>query len=180
MSIQHFNRTIDTWIKEVDRYDFKQLSAKPAPHQWSMGQLYMHLLEDTKFYIDQIEICLSNNVHENEGPSVDGKAMLANNDFPDEALEGAPSNVFIPQPEGKAQLFRDMLNLKAQMNRVAIMMSKSVFKGKTRHPGLGYFSAQDWLQFAEMHLRHHFRQKKRIDVFLRQTENESAEGARSS
>ncbi|HET9487007.1 MAG TPA: DinB family protein [Chryseosolibacter sp.] len=177
MSIQDFNHTIDTWIKELDRYDYKRLCAKPAPHGWSMGQLYMHLLEDTKFYMEQIEICVSSNEHENEEPSADGKTMLANNDFPNAVLEGAPSNAFIPQPENKDQLLRDMLNLKAEMNRVSIRMSKSPFKGKTRHPGLDYFNARDWLQFAEMHLRHHFRQKKRIDDFLRQTENGSAEGA---
>jgi hypothetical protein len=38
--------------------------------------------------------------------------------------------------------------------------------GKTRHPGLLYFSALEWLRFAEMHMRHHFRQKKRIDEAL--------------
>jgi hypothetical protein len=36
-------------------------------------------------------------------------------------------------------------------------------KGKTRHPGLLFFSALEWLRFTEMHMRHHFRQKKRID-----------------
>jgi hypothetical protein len=39
-------------------------------------------------------------------------------------------------------------------------------RGKAGHPGLGYFSAAEWLQFAEMHLRHHFRQKERLDVAL--------------
>ncbi|HEV9036934.1 MAG TPA: hypothetical protein VGQ51_09945 [Puia sp.] len=38
--------------------------------------------------------------------------------------------------------------------------------GKTRHPGLHYFNSLEWLQFAEMHMRHHFRQKKRIDACL--------------
>jgi hypothetical protein len=26
-----------------------------------------------------------------------------------------------------------------------------------------FFNAPEWLQFAEMHMRHHFRQKMRID-----------------
>lgn len=53
------------------------------------------------------------------------------------------------------------------MNNVEMLISKSPFKGKTKHPGLDYFSAIEWLQFAEMHLRHHLRQKKRIDHFLK-------------
>jgi len=43
---------------------------------------------------------------------------------------------------------------------------KSSFHGKSKHPGLGFFSASEWFQFAEMHLRHHLKQKERIDRFL--------------
>jgi hypothetical protein len=38
--------------------------------------------------------------------------------------------------------------------------------GKTKHPGSNYFTAKEWLQFAEIHLRHHLKQKKRIDDFF--------------
>ena len=92
--------------------------------------------------------------------------MLLNNDFPDEMLEG-PRNAYMPQPESKEQLMTDLLNLKTKMNNAATLISESPFHGKTRHPGiLNYFSANEWLQFADMHLRHHLRQKKRIDDFL--------------
>ena len=53
------------------------------------------------------------------------------------------------------------------MNGQVILMTARKYKGKTKHPGLGYFSAEEWLQFAEMHFRHHLRQKKRIDEFLK-------------
>jgi hypothetical protein len=43
--------------------------------------------------------------------------------------------------------------------------------GKSRHPGLGYFNAGEWLRFIEMHMRHHLRQKERIDAFLKTVEN---------
>jgi hypothetical protein len=39
--------------------------------------------------------------------------------------------------------------------------------GKTKYPGLNYFTAKEWLQFAGIHLRHHLKQKKRIDDFLK-------------
>jgi hypothetical protein len=52
------------------------------------------------------------------------------------------------------------------MSSAAIKITESPFGGKTKHPGLGYFSAHEWLQFADMHFRHHLRQKKRIDDFL--------------
>jgi DinB superfamily len=166
MLIEDFNRTIGIWITALEAYNCDQLTARPSSTSWSIGQVYMHLLDDTSYYIEQIKSCVMNNDHASEQPTSEGKIMLLNNDFPDEILEGAPSNAYMPQPESKEQLVADVLNLKTAMNSAATLISKSSFHGKARHPGLGYFSADEWLQFADMHFRHHLRQKKRIDTFL--------------
>lgn len=167
MLIEDFNHTIDIWIKELEQYDFTRLCAKPSPNSWSLGQVYMHLIDDTNYYIDQIKICVSNNDNVIEEASPDAKTMFLNNNFPDEAIEGSPANSYIPQPDNKDQLMSGLINLKEEINKVAILISKSPFKGKTKHPGLNYFNADEWLRFAEMHFRHHLRQKKRIDEFLK-------------
>jgi len=166
MTIENFNRTIDIWIKALEGYDYHQLTARPSPTSWSIGQVYMHLFDDTSYYIEQIQVCVTTNDHASDQATPEGKIMLLNNDFPDEMLEGSPTNAFMPQPESKEQLMSDLLNLKAAMNNAADLISESPFHGKAKHPGLGYFSAYEWLQFADMHLRHHLRQKKRIDTFL--------------
>lgn len=166
MVIDDFNRTIDIWIEDLKQYDFTRLCAKPSPDSWSLGQMYNHLIADTKFYIQQMKICLSNNDHAAEEASVNAKIMFLNNDFPDVSLEGSPDNINIPQPDNKQELINDLINLKEEMNDVAALLSKSPFVGKTKHPGLNYFNASEWLQFADMHFRHHARQKKRIENFL--------------
>jgi hypothetical protein len=76
-----------------------------------------------------------------------------------------------PQPESKEQVLHSLRKIKAKMNEISSVILRSPFNGKTKHPGLGYFSAHQWLQFAEMHLRHHFRQKRRIDTFLQTMNN---------
>jgi len=167
MLIDDFNHTIDTWIKALDEYDFNQLCAKPSSTSWSLGQMYMHLIEDTSYYIEQIKICLSNNDNATAEALPNARAMFANNSFPDEIIEGAPSNQSIPQPKSKEQLLYCLQNIKTEMNTLATFINQNLFKGKTKHPGLGYFSANEWLQFADMHFRHHLRQKKRINDFLK-------------
>jgi len=167
MLIQNFNRTIDLWINDLEQYDFIQLCAKPSPTSWSIGQLYLHLIADTSFYIDQIKICTSTNDHADGEATSFGRTLLLNNDFPDQMLEGSSNHAHIPQPENKAQLLNDLINIKVEMNGAAAMISKGPFNGKAKHPGFNYFSANEWLQLAEMHFRHHFRQKKRIDGFLK-------------
>ena len=167
MTIENFNHTIDYWIKELEHYTFIQLCTKPSPTNWSLGQMYRHLIDDANFYVVQIKMCVVNNDHATKEATVHGKMMLRNNDFPNEVIEGSPNNAFIPQPGNKEQLMSDLLSLKVEMNTVAALILESPFNGKTKHPGLGYFSAKEWLQFADMHFRHHLRQKKRIDAFLK-------------
>lgn len=166
MRMKAINHTIDTWIRELDQYNFTRLCTKPAPNSWSLGQLYIHLIEDTNYYLEQIKICVSADDHATEEAAPAAKTMFHNNDFPDEAIEGAPANAYIPQPDNKEQLMGRLLNLKEAIQQAGKLISTSSYKGKTKHPGLGYFNANEWLQFAEMHFRHHRRQKKRIDDFL--------------
>lgn len=167
MLIDDFNHTIAAYIIELDRYTVAQLCAKPSPVSWSLGQMYLHLIADTRFYLEQIKICISNNNQAEEQAAPHAKTMFANNEFPDEFIAGAPANAHIPQPQSKEHLLNELLALKAEINAAAMRISKSEFAGKTKHPGLHYFSAMEWLQFADMHFRHHLRQKKRIDIFLK-------------
>lgn len=103
----------------------------------------------------------------NEESSPGAKKLFLNNGFPDEKIEGAPGNDSIPQPGNKEDLMHCLLKLKEDMNAIKILITQSPYKGKTKHPGLNYFNADEWFRFADMHFRHHVKQKKRIDDFLR-------------
>ena len=166
MVIENFNRALDNWIKELDQKTFIQLCTKPSATSWSLGQVCNHLIINTNYYLGQAEICLSTDDHRSEEMSPDAKIMFRNNAFPNEVIEGPPENAHTPQPESKEELMRNLLKLKEEINRIGILISKSTSKGKTKHPGLNYFSAMEWLQFGEMHFRHHLRQKQRIEKFL--------------
>lgn len=167
MLAKNFNHTIDFWIKELEEYNFDQLCAKPSPNNWSLGQVYVHLIENTMYFLEQAKLCLNSNENESEEASPVAKALFLNNEFPDLLIEGPPSNALTQQPKSKEQLSNDLLNLKDEAAIVGKQISESKFKGKRKHIGLNYFNAVEWFQFAEMHFRHHLRQKKRIDEFLK-------------
>lgn len=165
--MEDFNHTIDSWIAALEAYNFSQLCAKPSASSWSLGQVYVHLIEDSTYYIEQIKICLSSNENSLEEPSREAEILFLKNEFPDERIEGAAGNAYLPQPRSKSQLLNELIRLKIEMNNAAVQIAESPFYGKTKHPGLHYFSAEMWLQFAAMHLRHHLRQKQRLDLFLK-------------
>lgn len=166
MTTKKFNQTLDIWINALEQKTFTQICAKPAPDSWSLGQLYMHLIEATNHYLKQINICLTTHDNLTKEMSPEAKILFQKNEFPDEIIEGPPSNADTPQPDSIAALMHELLQLKEDINRVEILISKSPVQGKTKHPGLHYFNANEWFQFAEMHFRHHLRQKKRIEAFL--------------
>lgn len=165
--ISDFNHTIETWLAELDHYDLKKLLNQPSPKGWSLGQVYVHIIRQTTFFLQQVRICSSIREHSTEAASAEAKDMFKNNAFPNLALEGPPTNDHVPQPASIDELRSQLLDLKTEANELAVLLQENPSSGKTRHPGLHYFSAKEWLQFAEMHLRHHFRQKARIDRFLK-------------
>jgi hypothetical protein len=162
-----FNQALDLWITALDNYNITELTKKPSINNWSIGQVYMHLIENTTYYIEQIKICLSNSDNEFREASPVANAIFFSNDLPDTLIEGPPSNNNTPQPKCKEDLLNSLYYLRNEMNSLYPLISQSRFTGKTKHPGLLYFNAAEWFQFAEMHLRHHLRQKKRLDEFLK-------------
>lgn len=164
MKTDTFIKTIDYWLHELDRYEFTELLHKPQPDKWSLGQVYMHLISATSFFLTQVEVCLQTNDHSEDEMSEVAKAMFAHNEFPDKMLEGPPSNAATPQPSSKEEIIKGFEKLKEKIK--ALGHSESAFSGKTRHPGHQYFDASEWMQYAHMHFRHHERQKGRIEVFL--------------
>jgi len=165
--ILNFNTTIDNWIKEVQRYSFEQLCAKPSAKSWSLGQVCMHLIADTRYYIKQIIICVQTDEHADKKASPFVEDMFRKNEFPDVKLKGDPLNALVPQPASREQVITDFRSLQLELDNAIRLMMQSKCKGKTQHPGFQYLSAGQWLQLADMHLRHHLRQKERIEDFLR-------------
>lgn len=164
-----FNATIDQWISWLDDYTLEMLHRKPQPGSWSLGQVYMHIADDTKYFIERMRTALQDEANSDKDMHEDGKAIFRNNGFPDMILEGPATDASVRQPHSKEELLQRLSATKAEANGLCSVFDLSASKGKAEHPGLWFFSAVEWLQFAEMHMRHHFRQKKRIDEKLGQS-----------
>ena len=164
---EDLRNTIDLWTRDIEELSFEQLCTKPSPNSWSLGQVCMHLIDATHYFLEQAIICSSNNENSNEEMKPNAKIMFADNEFPNERIEGPPSNSFTLQPKSKEEILSSFAKIKESIVHVERQVSNSTYKGKTKHPGLGYFSAAECLQFAEMHFRHHFRQRDRIMAFLK-------------
>lgn len=165
MQKKEFNIAIDYWIKCLDSYTLQELRSKPSLNNWSLGQLYLHLINDTNFFIGKIDECINSNENEEQEAHDFAKQLFRDNAFPDITIEGNTNNSFIPQPETKEQLKENLLAIKNKMNALAEKIDPAM-NGKSPHPGLGYFNATEWIQFATIHFNHHVKQQKKIEAFL--------------
>jgi hypothetical protein len=164
--IEQFDHTLNVWIDGFERYDNHQLCMPPHPDSWSIGQVYIHLIEETQYFFQQVETCLMHDENAAEKMTAEAEKWFQNNSYPNEKLKGPPDLPMPHQPGSKTQLREDMQQLKEALDVIGKKIIGSDNTGKTKHPGHNYFNATEWFQFAEMHLRHHFRQKARIDTFL--------------
>ena len=164
--LQRFNDTIGQWIGFLNDYTLDELRQSPGEGSWSLGQVYTHLIADTRWVVEQMKRSMESDADADKEMHENARVMLQNNDFPDRMIKGPSTGKPIAQPSGKAQLLQDLMDIREAVNKLYVSANATVATGKTGHPGLGYFTTLEWLQFAEMHMRHHFRQKKRIDEQL--------------
>jgi hypothetical protein len=165
--LKQFNMTIQQWIVQLDNYSIEMLLQRPQADAWSLGQVYTHIIEDTTFYLEQMKAALaSKNAFAERSMRSHARAIFQNNAFPDMALENPFNDINIKPPQSKDELIQSLSFIQNEVNRLFDNIDLSAAKGKTEHPGFAFLDAFEWLQFGEMHMRHHLRQKKRIDERL--------------
>jgi hypothetical protein len=164
--LRQFDATIQQWIDMLGQYTLEMLHRQPSPRSWSLGQVYIHIIDDTGWFAGQMKEALLSRADADKTMHPDARAMFDRNGFPDVQIEGPATNTCIPQPESKEDLVRQLTAIKTAVDGLFRDFDPAMSTGKTRHPGLHFFSPLEWLQFAEMHMRHHLRQKKRIDEAL--------------
>ena len=83
MDIELFNQAIDLWISELNKFSHDQLLLKPDTNSWSMGQLYMHILNDTNWYINQMNLSIEDTQNCHREMNEEGKELFERSSFED-------------------------------------------------------------------------------------------------
>ncbi|MBC9912988.1 SRPBCC domain-containing protein [Chitinophaga varians] len=162
---QQFNDILQQWVASLNDYSLEMICRPTKAAAWTLGQVYMHIIDDTGWYVTQVATALASREHHDQEVTEEGRHILANG-FPDIQIAGPATNTFIPQPESLDQLRQGLLAIQESMTALCREGNFTAATGKTKHPGLGYFTAAEWLRFAALHMQHHLRQKERIDAQL--------------
>ncbi len=172
--LQKTLQLIDRWQQALDGYEFEQLLKKPEPDSWSLGQVYMHLIQATlDFQLKAIERCLQSDANCKKRKNFKGFLIFhLIGGFPPVKIKTPSSREYTPkQPESKEEITKGMEKSKKELADILPRLEREDQGGKVAHPALSFLQAKEWFQLIEMHFRHHLRQKAELDQFLAKEKN---------
>lgn len=171
--LNSFETTVERYVAELNLLSMDELLEKENEEEWSIGQMYMHLIQSALFMqLRNIDHCLTNNehtVHSDEVKTELGSQVFEAEQFPPVRVKVPASPQYTPlQPESKEQLAQGLQQVVERMRATASVLvpEKAVTGSKVLHPRLGALNAREWFHLIEMHYKHHFLQLDRLKMNL--------------
>ncbi|MFC5701414.1 DinB family protein [Cohnella faecalis] len=170
-TVTSLGQLTDLYADELKAYSMEQLTRKPSEDEWSLGQMYVHLINTAlNMQLRNVEICRDRSgesVTETKGATEAGQAIFAAGGFPPVRIQVPPSPQYTPgQPESKEQLAEGLQTVLRRMKEISSELESIDPRQTVDHPRLGAFNANQWFALVEMHFRHHLLQKKRLQDWL--------------
>lgn len=163
-----FDAVCDRWIAALDGYDDASWRRVPAAGVWSMSQVYAHIIEVGSFGVEKVAKC-GERAPAKSQKTLAGHLVYWFGSLPPLRIKApAGVNSAPAEPESKASAREALLAIRSRMHALAPTVHAA--RGVATHPILGKLTATEWFRFMEMHLRHHLRQKERIDAMLASNE----------
>ena len=161
-----FLEDLNQWQKIIGQFELDYLKKRPNTGEWSIGQVIDHFIMETNWYFSQARKALVDTQNMEKSKSATITVWLANNSFPDKRFKGPEDMKEPDQPISINELIEKVARLIKEIPILANEISITGSKGKSEHPGHQFLTALEWFQYAEMHCKHHFRQKERIEKLL--------------
>lgn len=162
-------KSLTHYLNNLDKYSDTQFYFKATPDTWSLGQMYEHLTMSHSFFIYHINNCLQKRKGQEGGEKNEfGKKIQLKNSFPPIKIK-MPEEWRGPEPIAKTiEEYKAIVPImKDNMQALLDNIRNDDQSYKTLHVAAGFLSAIEWLQVADMHLRHHFRQQEELEILSR-------------
>ncbi len=157
---------IKQYVRDLESYTIDQLRWKRTDDVWSIGQLYVHMVEVANEYIGYIEACAKETQLESRGKTEDGLTAFAERMWPDVRVKlEEPANA-THNPESKEGIHALLEQVLEKLYYWAERVDQINPACKARHGWFGWLNAREWFEMVGMHSRHHLRQKAILDKLL--------------
>lgn len=153
------------WIREIKQFSVDAL-ARSAPGEWNAAQVADHICRTTHKCLDNAEDCINGNGE--KGHAAFGPAIFSlMGSFPPVKLRiknppEAAGTIYAPETISAEQAEEGLKKAEARMWQVLAKLRHADPDMRIKHWAGGWFNAAQWFHNAEMHIKHHKRQLKRI------------------
>lgn len=164
-SFRDFEQVSKVWKKALETYSEVEISKNGSVDHWSLGQIYLHLINSTLyFHGKQIECCVKAKNNCNKRKNFKGFMVYTIlGKFPPVKIKVPASDEYTPiTPVSKKEIELGLQKVD-EMMCVWKELLKNDLGGKTPHPGFDYLNASEWFRLIPMHWTHHLRQKSDRD-----------------
>jgi hypothetical protein len=166
-TLQRFEEVMNHYLEELNGFSMEQLKRQPSENEWSIGQMYLHLINATLYmHLRNVDQCMTQNEDSivSQGEKTEaGQAVFDQGGFPPVRIQVPPSPQYTPgQPESKDQLVQGLKTVMQQMKEIEPKLETAPLHNTVSHPRLGALNAKEWYMLIEMHYRHHLLQKDRL------------------
>lgn len=164
VALEKFESLATSYINELEKYTLEQFRSKPSEEEWSLGQMYSHLLASAHMQLHAIAKCATDSTIVDGQKTEMGEKVYALEAFPPIQIKVPDRPGYTPENEAnKEGVKQELLQLIKQMKEVERTIASIPSNRKVEHPGFGYLNAAEWFQLISMHFAHHLRQKERLE-----------------
>ncbi|MET0759024.1 MAG: DinB family protein [Flavobacterium sp.] len=169
--LKKYELHIREWIAAIENYNVTEFELQPANDAWSIGQVYDHLANVTDKCVTNALLCADNKGE--TGHSGFGSAIFSlMGTFPPikmriKKIPPGLENIYSPRQINKDEARKKLEDALQKMKNSLLLVKSADKNQRVKHWAGGWFNSQQWYHSSEMHLKHHFRQKKRIDNYLK-------------
>ncbi|MGG3886061.1 DinB family protein [Brevibacillus panacihumi] len=165
--IKQVTEHTDRYLAVLDTLDMRQLTWKASDDDWSLGQMYLHLIHAALYMqLANVEACLSaseETASVQNGKTEVGEKVFTQGSIPPIRIHVPASPQYTPpQPESREQIIGGFQAVLQRLKETAPRLEASTFRHHVQHPGFGALNAKEWFALVEMHYRHHFMQLDRL------------------
>ncbi|MEC0125412.1 DinB family protein [Paenibacillus pabuli] len=165
-----FELTLERYLQELELMNDAQLSYKPSEMDWSVGQMYQHLIQSAmKLHLANVRLCISADEKTvkktDQGKTEAGEVIFAQGSFPPIRIQVPASPEYTPlQPNGRESIIQGFSEVRDEMRRMEVLLQGTTLESTLPHPRFGGLNAEEWFVLVEMHYRHHLLQLERLKM----------------
>lgn len=164
--LKSFELTVERYLAELTKLNMDKIHRKLNEEDWSIGQMYVHLIQSAFMHLHNVEQCLAGNestFNPTKEKTEQGKIVFKLEQFPAVRIKVPASPIYTPQPpESMEHLVDGLHNVVERMRNTESVLLQAPVSNKILHPAFGALNAQEWFMLIDMHYRHHFLQLDRL------------------